>query len=426
MRLTMDQRRAVTGKLASKYRGCKRRAERSKILDQVVELTGYHRKYAAWMLRNYGKKRVVSVGPKESVLLVVGRKNKRRPTERPRKYDRAVAEQIELLWDAFGLCGKRMKQAIPDMAVSLIRRGHFSKDDEVHKKLLEISAATIDRLLAELRARRKLKGSTLTKPGSLLKSQIPIVTSSELDTQNPGHFQIDLVGHDGGNPNGHFARSLNAIELSSGWIESRVVINEAQRWTKEALESIKESSPVAIESIHSDNDSAFINERLQGWCSKEHILYTRGRPYHSNDTCYIEQKNYDIVRQAVGYFRYECPEEVALVAELYDNLRPLVNYFYPSARLVAKERMGGSRIKRVYDSPKSPYRRLLENKAVAPAVKIKLRYCKRNLDPFELKANISRIQEQLIELQKAKAGAILFPGPAYPQAKERMSNRLFG
>ena len=109
MRLTMDQRRAVTGKLASKYRGCKRRRERSRILDQVVELTGYHRKYAAWMLRNYGKKRVVSVGKKEFVLLVVGRKNKRRPTERPKKYNKAVQEQIEFLWDAFGLCGKRMK-----------------------------------------------------------------------------------------------------------------------------------------------------------------------------------------------------------------------------------------------------------------------------------------------------------------------------
>jgi hypothetical protein len=426
MRLTMDQKRAVTGKLAAKYRGCKSRKARSRILKQVVELTGYHRKYAAWMLRNYGKRRVVSVGPKESVLLVVGRKNKRRPTKRPKKYGKAVAEQIEFLWDAFGLCGKRMKQAIPDMVGSLIRRGHFRKDDEVHRKLIEISAATIDRLLAQERARRKLKGSTLTKPISLLKSQIPIVTSSELDTQNPGHFQIDLVGHDGGNLNGHFARSLNAIELSSGWIETRVVINEAQRWTKEALGSIKDGSPVAIKSIHSDNDSAFINERVQSWCTQEHIPYARGRPYHSNDTCYIEQKNYNIVRQAVGYFRYESPEEVALISELYDNLRPLVNYFYPSAKLVAKKRVGGSRIKRLYDSPKSPCRRLLDNEAVPDAVKIKLRHWKHNLDPFELKANVTRIQEQLTELQKAKAGAILFPGPSYPKARERMARRLFG
>jgi hypothetical protein len=127
---------------------------------------------------------------------------------RAKKYGKEVAQQIEFLWDAFGLCGKRLKEAMPDMVGSLIRRGHFSKDDEVHKKLLQ--------------------------------------SSRELDTQNPGHFQIDLVGHDGGNPNGHFARSLNAMELSSGWIESRVVINEAQRWTKEALASIKASSPVAI------------------------------------------------------------------------------------------------------------------------------------------------------------------------------------
>jgi hypothetical protein len=275
------------------------------------------------------------------------------------------------------------------------------------------------------RAKDKPKGSTLTKPGSILKAQIPIVTSSELDTKNPGHYQIDLVGHDGGNPNGHFARSLNALELSSGWIEPRVVINEAQRWTKEALMSIKADSPLAILSIHSDNDSAFINERLQLWCVQQRIPYTRGRPYHSNDTCYIEQKNYDIVRQALGYFRYESEEEVALVAQLYENLRPLVNYFFPSARLLRKQRIG-SRIKRIYDKPKSPFRRLLENPAVPKAVKVKLRVRKQHLDPFELKANITQLQDQLIELQKRKGGAILYPGPSYPHATERMKARLFG
>lgn len=421
----MDQKRAVTGELAAKYRGCKSLKERSKILDEVVELTGYHRKHAAWMLRNYGKRRVVSVGPRESVLLVVGKKNKRRPTVRPRKYDRAVQEQIELIWDTFPLCGKRLKAGMVDYIPPLIRRGHFEEGSEVHRKLLEISAATIDRLLAPVRAKEKLRGSTLTKPTSILKSQIPIMTSSELDTENPGHYEIDLVGHDGGNPNGHFARSLNAMELSSGWIEPRIVINEARRWTAEALEDIKSRAPILMLSLHSDNDSAFINQRIQGWCQEQQILYSRGRPYHSNDTCHIEQKNYDIVRQAVGYFRYESEEEVALVAELYENLRLLVNYFYPSARLVRKERVG-SRIKRHYEAPKSPYRRLLENKAVPKAVKLKLRVKKHGLDPFELKAKVTAIQERLLELQREKAGRILYPGPSYPGAREQMRGRLFG
>jgi hypothetical protein len=425
MGLTMDQRRAVTGKLASKYRGCTSRKERSRILDEVVELTDYHRKYAAWMLRNYGTKRLVSVGPNESVLLVVGKKNKRRKSLRPKKYDHEVQKQIVFIWDAFRLCGKRMKQAMPDLVPSLIRQGRLAREGEVHRKLLEVSAATIDRLLAAERAAHRLKGSTLSKPSSILKSQIPIVISSELDRDEPGHYQIDLVGHDGGAPRGHFARSLNAMELSSGWIEPRVVINEAHRWTHEALKSICSTSPVPLRSLHSDNDSAFINERVQRWCAQQGIRYTRGRPYHSNDTCYIEQKNYNIIRQAVGYLRYESEQEVALVAQLYENLRLLVNYFLPSARLVDKRREG-SRIKRIYDRPKSPFRRLLENPAVPTVVKIKLRHGKQNLDPFQLKLHITAIQDQLVELQRRKGGALLYPGPSYPQATERKNARLFG
>ncbi|NIN67838.1 MAG: DDE-type integrase/transposase/recombinase [Anaerolineae bacterium] len=421
----MDQRRAVTGKLASKYRGCRSRKERSKILEEVVELTGYHRKYAAWLLRNYGKRRVVSVGPNESVLLVVGKKNKRRKSFRPKKYDDTVQKQIVFIWDTFRLCGKRMKQAMPDLIPSLIRKGRLARHGEVHRKLLEVSAATIDRLLAAERAACRLKGSTLTKPSSILKSQIPIVISSELDRNKPGQYQIDLVGHDGGTPRGHFARSLNAMELSSGWIEPRVVINEAHRWTHEALKSIRSTSPVPVHSLHSDNDSAFINERVQRWCAQQGIRYTRGRPYHSNDTCYIEQKNYNIIRQAVGYLRYESEQEVALVAQLYANLRLLVNYFLPSARLVDKRREG-SRIKRIYDRPQSPFRRLLENPAVPTAVKIKLRHGKQNLDPFQLKRNITEIQDQLLELQRRKGGALLYPGPSYPLATERKNARLFG
>jgi hypothetical protein len=421
----MDEKRAVTGKLTSKYRGCTSRKERSKILDEVVELTGYHRTYAAWLLRNYGKRRAVSVGPNETLLLVVGRRNPRRPTLRPRKYDQAVQRQLVILWDAFGLCGKRLKEALPDLLPSLIRQGRIAPEGELHRKLLEISAATIDRLLSAERAAHRLKGSSLTKPSSILKSQIPIVISSELNRDEPGHYQIDLVGHDGGIPKGHFARSLNAVELSSGWIEPRPVINEAHRWTGEALKSIHGEAPVPMRSLHSDNDSAFINEQLQRWCAQMGIAYTRGRPYHSNDTCYIEQKNYNIIRQAVGYFRYDSHQEVALIAQLYENLRLLVNYFYPSAHLVDKRRQG-SRIQRIYDRPRSPFRRLLENPAVPTAVKIKLRHRKRQLDPFQLRSTITAIQDQLLELQRNKNGALLYPGPAYPQAAERMRARLFG
>jgi len=425
MRLTMDQKRGVTGRLAAKYRGCRSRKERTRILDEMVELTGYHRKYAIHLLRNYGKRRHVRLAGGELRLLILGRKNRRKRADRPRKYGEAVRQELVFLWDCFGLCGKRLKEAIRDLLPSLLKLGHFEKDGETHQALLAVSASTIDRLLAPERAKRLPKGISHTKPLSLLKAGIPIVVSSELNTVDPGHYQIDLVGHDGGNPNGQFGFSLNAVELSSGWIELRVVLNKAHSWTKKALQDIKANAPVPVLSLHSDNDSSFLNEPLQSWCADESIQYLRGRPYHSNDTCYIEQKNYNIVRQAVGYFRYETEEEIALIEALYFYLRPLVNFFFPSSRLLEKVR-DGSRIRRRYDKPQSPYRRLLANERVDAALKTRLRHLKSQLDPFQLRANVSALQDQLIALQKKKGGAILFPGPSYPQAGEILERRLHG
>jgi hypothetical protein len=422
----MDQKRAVTGKLAERYRGCKARKKRARILTEVQELTGYNRHYAAWLLRNFGKTRLLQDLQGQSVHLVVGRRNPRRPALRRRKYDQAVKEWLLLLWECFDqMCGKRLVAILPDVLPVLAKREGLNKADPAYQKLLQISAATIDGLLREPRAKRRLKGLTHTKPSSLLKSSIPIVISSELPVEEPGTFQIDLVGHDGGNPNGHFAFTLDAVELFSGWVEPRILLNKAHRWPKEAMKSVKSSSPIPLKGLHSDNDTAFLNEPLQSWCATQGIPYTRGRPYHSNDTCYVEQKNFNIVRQAVGYARYETEEEVALLAKLYDNLRLLINFFYPSMKLLEKKRMEG-RIRKRYDRPKTPARRLLECASIPLPIKRGLRQQLRALDPFVLKKRITRLQTQLLGLVRRKNMKIQYPGPAYPQATERMHRALFG
>jgi len=294
----------------------------------------------------------------------------------------------------------------------------------VWEKLRQISAATIDRLLKEERAKRRVKGIAHTKPITLLKSSIPILVSSELPREQPGYYQVDLVGHDGGNPNGHFAYSLNAVELSSGWIEPRCLLNRARVWTKKALISLKTASPVPVKGLHSDNDSSFLNERVQEWSAQEGIPYSRARPYHSNDTCFVEQKNYNIVRQAVGYARYETEQEVALIGELYERLRLLINFFYPSMKLLKKIRLN-SRIHKKYDKPKTPARRLIEHPLVDKAVKKQLRAQLKKLDPFALKRDIERLQSQLLQLARRKNGQILYPGPPSPGARDRMWEQLF-
>ncbi len=422
----MEQKRAVSSKLAAKYRACRQRKQRSEILQQVVELTSYCRHYAAWVLRNLGKVRFVQSSSGELVRLVVGQRNKRRPAVRARTYDESVRKVVVALWESFDqMCGKRLVAILPTVLGVFFKHQQLPSSGPLYRKLQSISAATIDRLLSAERAKRRLKGIAHTKPTSILKSRIPIVISSELPRTAPGHFQMDLVGHDGGNPNGQFAFSLNAVELCSGWVEPRILLNKAHSWVKKAAKSVKDDSPIPVKSFHTDNDSAFINEPLQRWCARETIQFSRGRPYHSNDTCYVEQKNYNIVRQAVGYARYETEQEVALIATLYEKLRLLINFFYPSVKLLRKVRPDPkSRIRKIYDKPRTPAQRFLDSPEVALSVKIQLRRQMRELDPFRLRAEIARLQSKLLRLVRKKNLKILYPGPSYAQATDKLT-RMF-
>lgn len=420
----MDQKRAVTGKTAARYRAQKGRKDQGRVLDEVQSLTEYNRHYAAWLLRHVGKSRLVLDGKGRLVKLVGGHRNKRPPMRRPRKYDDEVQRLLVYLWNCFdGMCGKRLAALLPQILPLLLKHKKLKKSDAAWGKLQQISPATIDRLLTEERARQRLKGIAHTKPSTALKNSIPVVISSELRTDEPGHFQIDLVGHDGGNPNGHFAFTLTAVELLSGWVEPRALLNKAQRWSLKAIESLKNRSPVPLRSLHSDNDSAFLNEPVQRWCAQQSIPYRRARPYHSNDTCYVEQKNYNVVRQAVGYARYETEEEVALLEQLYENLGKLINFFYPSMKLLEKKRVNG-RIRKRYDAPKTPAARLLQSPLVPAASKRVLRQLQQDLDPLVLKRQIARIQSQLLILVRRKNMKLIYPGPSYPEAKERMMARL--
>jgi hypothetical protein len=262
MRLTMEQKRAVTAKQAARYRAQKDRKERGQVLDEVQRLTEYNRHYAAWLLRRHGTVRLMRLADGTLLKLVVGQRNPRRPARRPRIYDHGVMKHLIEVWDCFDqMCGKRT--------------------DAAYGKLARISASTIDRLLKDERARRRLKSMTHTRPSTALKNSIPVLISSELNRDEPGHYQMDLVGHEGGNPNGHFAFTLTAVELYSGWVEPRALLNRARRWVRGAVARVKNEAPMPPKSIHSDNDSSFLNEPLQSWCAEQGIAFRRARPYHS-------------------------------------------------------------------------------------------------------------------------------------------------
>lgn len=221
---------------------------------------------------------------------------------------------------------------------------------------MTISAATIDRLLKPEKKKHQIKGRSHTKPGTLLKHQIPIRTFSEWNEQKPGFVEIDLVGHDGGNSSGEFAQTLTVTDVCTGWTDMQAVKNKAQCWVFEALKDIRDRLPFDLLGIDSDNGGEFINDQLYRYCIQEKITFTRARSYRKNDNCFVEQKNYSVIRRAVGYMRHDTPEELHLLNELYWHLRLYSNHFHPVMKLLEKTRVG-SKVKKKYDKPQ-PVREL--------------------------------------------------------------------
>jgi hypothetical protein len=386
MRLTMKERKAVTAVMVARYRRASKK-QKGCMLDELVALTGYHRWYAVGLLRGHG------TSPDERR----GRIN-RRARQRSRVYDAAVLAALRRVWVIMDcICGKRLAAVLPETIAVLERHGELQLDAATRQKLGAISAASIDRLLAAERRRLNVRGRSGTKPGTLLKHQIPVRTFAEWDQGQPGFVEIDLVGHDGGFAQGDFCQTLDVTDVASGWTETQAVINKAQVWVFEALQLIRGRLPFALKGIDSDNGSEFINHHLLRYTRQEHITFTRGRAWKKNDGCFVEQKNYSVVRRAVGYARYEGSAQLRLLNELYAHLRLYTNFFQPVMKLIGKERTG-ARVKRTYDRPCTPYQRLASSSALSKHAKQQLRTQYASLNPAELKRNIVRLQSRLLSI----------------------------
>jgi hypothetical protein len=268
---------------------------------------------------------------------------------------------------------------------------------EVKQKLSTISRATVERLLAGERKKHKLKGKSTTKKGTLLKNQIPVRVFWAWDEKEPGFCEADTVSHDGGGIiSPYYAWSLAVTDVALGWTEARALRNKAQRWTLEAADAIYLSFPVPIRGIDTDTGSEFINQYFKKWCEGRCITFTRGRPRHANDNCFVEQKNGDVIRKTVGYARFEGDEAFAALQNVYSYLNPIVNYFYPTKKLIAKERLPNGKIKKVYEKQlKTPYERLLEHPAISDTLKDRARLIKGSLDIVRLQESLEKACEEL-------------------------------
>lgn len=388
MRLTMKEKQSVIAVLQERYRKARKKLKRQ-ILDECCRLTGYNRTYASYLLCHHKpaskrKKKAQSLSSDKKAVTPY--------------YDGKVKKALVEIWMIMDcVCGKRLQPFLSEIIRALEKHREIKLSKEVREKLLKISSATIDRLLAEEKKTLSAGSRSHTKPGTLLKSQIPIRTFSEWDDARPGFVEIDLVAHDGGDAQGEYLFTLDVTDVCTGWTETMAVPNKSQVAVFDALLEIQKRLPFDLLGIDSDNGSEFINNHLLRYCQKEKITFTRARSYRKNDNCFVEQKNYSVVRRNVGYLRHETQQELELLNELYRHLRLYTNFFQPVMKLRSKER-DGARVCKKYDVAQTPYRRVLASTQVEKKKKERLKGVYENLNPAHLKREITRLQNELLDL----------------------------
>ena len=356
------------------------KCDKMKILDEFVAVARCHRKHAIRLLTG-----VDPVLPEA-------------PAPARRIYSDAVREALIVLWEAADrICGKRLKAILPDLIAAMERHGHLALEPLICQHLLTISPATIDRLLTPIRAtagqRRKRKRTTKSS------QQIPVRTFADWSEPAPGFLEVDFVSHGGDSMQGTFLWSLVATDVCSGWTEAVPLLAREQSLVLEGLTVMRGQFPVPIRGIDTDNDSAFINETLQGYCQGQHLEFTRSRAYQKNDQAWIEQKNGSVVRRFVGDRRLSGLVAGQCLAHLYKMIRLYVNYFQPSFKLLSKTRKG-SKVHKRYHKPATPCDRLLAHASVSAAAKEALRSELASLDPLEILHQIREGQAALVTIRK--------------------------
>jgi hypothetical protein len=354
------------------------RGERKTILDEFVAITGYHRKHAIRVLKRAGSKPL------------------RVRRTRLRLYDEAVREALVVLWEASDrLCGKRLKPLVPVLLEALQRHGHLLLDEEVRGRVLAVSAATIDRLLAPTRLAVRGRRRASAKPA--IRSKVPVRTFSDWNDPPPGFMEVDLVAHSGESMAGSFAHTLVLTDIASEWTECVALPVREAVVVVDMVTRLRPLLPFPLVGIDSDNGSEFLNEAMLVYCREGCIDFTRSRPYRKNDQAWVEQKNGAVVRRLVGYHRLEGATAVDGLNRLYAAARLFVNFFQPSFKLASKTRVG-SRVTKRYHPPATPCARLLASDAIPESTKDRLRAVLETIDPLRLLDEVRTAQRYLAEL----------------------------
>jgi hypothetical protein len=376
--MPIQLRRVYLDTIRERYKNAPKKLKKL-ILDEFCTNCGYSRKYAIRILGGRVTPRMKKPGPKPI-------------------YDNTVIFHLHELWISMNqICSKNMKAALP-----LWLPFYGKADERVRKLLLNVSPATIDRLLKPFKA-GKVRGLSTTRP-SLIKNRIPIALLDSEITQ-PGYVEADTVAHCGTSMHGQYVNSLTITDLMSGWTENRAVWSKEAEYIVNLVKDIEKDLPFNLLGFACDNGTEFLNHELHDYLVKREapITFVRRRPYKKNDAAHVEQKNFTHVRQLFGYERLEAPPFVRIMNETYRTIwNPLLNFFTPNLKLIKKERVG-SKIKKTYDKPKTPYQRLLDSNQLSTKQKADLREKMKTKNPFYLKEQLEtrlKVFKQLLDEEK--------------------------
>lgn len=366
------------------------RKEKTRLLDEYCRITNQNRKWVIQKIR--------------SGAYVQSMRQEKGEEKRTRKsiYDGNVVALLITLWNIFDRpCGQRMVAQIRVELDRLIRFGEILCSYEMIQKVKQISSAEIDRSLAAHKEKMHLRQKYGKKIHPLLYQKIPVRISSEQDRKTIGNIQIDLVEHCGQKADGEYIYTLSTTDLATNWWEGGAVLTKSMHGVGEQLDLVRQRYPFPWDGFHTDNDSAFINGHLYRYAQKNALDFTRSRPYEKNDNFLVEQKNGRVVRRTIGYRRHDTIGELTILNELYHYVGLYQNFFQPVAKLKEKKRIG-STIKRIFEKPQTPYKRVMESRHVSKEKKRELKELYASLNPAALKRQIDAKQDALYQAYMMK------------------------
>jgi len=392
----MNARNQYLKVLQEKYFMAKSRKGKSFILDEYCGNTCQNRKYVIRKIRSPISLTVKRRGGKEII------------------YDGYVKAALAKVWDIFDEpCGQRLAPLLKTEINRLRQQEEIFVSNEVAEKLKRISPRTIDRALKHQKQALHLNRKYRQKRNPLIYQKIP-VKAGGWDRTLPGQVQVDLVEHCGSSASGPYENTLSCAEIAFGWWEGEGVLGSGQETSCNALDRARKRMPFKWVHVHPDNGSSFINWHLLKYCEMKGIQFSRSRPYKKNDNCFVEQKNSTHVRNVIGHLRYDTEKELEIINSLYRNeLRLYKNFFQPVMKLKEKIRDKG-KVHRKYDTPKTPYQRIMESEYIPQETKDKLTKIYLSLNPAELKRGIDKKVHMLFKAYEEKQGA----GEASPSKKQ--------